>query len=147
MDMIKTDCKQHVDESTSQLKAGGLKITAARLSLLDLFKHAKKPLSVKEIAVKLKTSDVDPVTLYRNVESLENLGIIRQLRLQDRQAHYEIADNHHHHLVCKICGKIVDVEGCKISVADKNFLKKNGFAKMTGHSLEFFGICNTCAKK
>ena len=145
--MIKTDCKEHTAESKIQLKACGLKITSARLSLLDIFQHSTKPLSVREIASQLKNSDVDPVTLYRNVESLEQLGIIRQLRLQDRQAHYEMADDHHHHLVCKICGKIKDVEGCKITVADKNFLKKNDFAKMTGHSLEFFGICNSCNEK
>src|SRR6185295_9472199 len=121
--MINSPCIQHANESKTQLKAGGLKVTPARLSLLDLFKHAEKPLSVKEIAAQLQNSDIDPVTLYRNVESLEQLGIIRQLRLQDRQAHYEIADDHHHHLICKICGKIVDVEGCKITINDKNFLK------------------------
>ena len=135
-------CGQHIEESKTQLKTGGLKITTARLDLLDILKHAKKPLSIKDIAQRL--GEVDLVTLYRNVESLQNLGIVKQINLKDRQAYYELAGGkHHHHLVCTNCGRLEDVQIEEIKL-NKTFLKNHGFAKITDHSLEFFGICTRC---
>lgn len=140
-------CSEHSLEMKQQLKTGGLKITPARLGLLDLFKHAKKPLSVKQLGAKLKSFNVDQVTLYRNVESLENLKIIKQINLNHRQAYYELAGGaHHHHLICTNCGKLEDVKIREINL-DKAFLKRHGFSKITDHSLEFFGLCQACSKK
>jgi Fur family ferric uptake transcriptional regulator len=139
-------CNQHTTESKQQLKTGGLKVTTARLDLLDILKHAKKPLSIKEIAQRLGESKIDLVTLYRNVESLQKLGIVKQINLKDRQAYYELgAGEHHHHLICTNCGRLEDVHIEEINL-NKTFLKKHGFAKVTDHSLEFFGICAKCNK-
>lgn len=146
MHTMKT-CPQHTTESKQQLKTGGLKVTPARLGLLDILKHTKKPLSIKDIAKKMGNGNVDLVTLYRNIESLEKLNIVKQIKLKDSQAYYEIAAGaHHHHLVCTNCGKLADVEIKEINL-NKTFLKKHGFAKVTDHSLEFFGLCDNCDKK
>jgi Fur family transcriptional regulator, ferric uptake regulator len=137
-------CPQHSSESKQQLKNGRLKITSARLSLLDIFKHGKKPISIKKIAQSM--GDVDLVTLYRNIESLKNLGVVKQINLKDRQAYYELAGGtHHHHLICTNCGKLADVKLPEKNLS-KTFLKNHGFAKITDHSLEFFGLCSSCAK-
>lgn len=138
-------CNQHTEESKVQLRTGGLKVTAARLDLLDILKHVKKPLSIKDMARHL--GEVDLVTLYRNVESLENLGIVKQIALKDRQSYYELtAGEHHHHLVCTNCGRLEDIKIDEITL-NKTFLKNHGFNKVTDHSLEFFGICNKCARR
>jgi Fe2+ or Zn2+ uptake regulation protein len=140
--------KHIAEESKQLLKNNGLKVTQARLKLLDIFKRGKKPLSIKQIAEQLGDTEADMVTLYRNVESLENLGLIKQMRFNDRQAYYElITENHHHHLVCKSCGKISDVNECSVTIQGPKLLKTHGFAKVTDHSLEFFGICDNCVKK
>jgi Fur family ferric uptake transcriptional regulator len=138
-------CRQHTTQSKRQLKTGGLKITAARLSLLDILKHAKKPLSIKEIAKSLGGPDL--ATLYRNIESLMDLRLVKRISLKDRQSYYELADDgrHHHHLVCTNCGRLADVKIPEINLS-KSFLKNHGFAKVTDHSLEFFGLCAKCAK-
>src|SRR5579872_7289409 len=105
---MKITCRQHEQESKVQLKSGGLKITPARLNLLDIFKHAKKPISVKEISKDLKQADV--VTLYRNIDSLKNLGVIKKISLGKTEGYYELSSaKHHHHLICKVCGRIADV--------------------------------------
>jgi Fur family ferric uptake transcriptional regulator len=138
-----TPCKEHTIQSARQLKTGGLKITSARLMLLDILKHAKKPLSVKELTKNL--GGVDLVTLYRNIEALENLELVKKINLKDRQAYYELADDgrHHHHLICTNCGKLEDIEIPEIKLS-KTFLKNRGFSKVTEHSLEFFGLCSKC---
>jgi Fur family ferric uptake transcriptional regulator len=137
-------CVQHTNESKKQLKTGGLKITSTRLQLLDIFKHAKKPLSIKELAKSIGAK-ADEVTLYRNIESFENLGLLKQIRFQDRQAYYELSGDHHHHIVCQRCGKIADVKNCRVNLP-KASVAAAGFKKLKGHSLEFFGLCNSCAK-
>ncbi len=140
-------CIEHSSQSKAVLQEGKLKATSARLALLEIFRHTQKPISVSDLFVMLKKIGVDKVTLYRNVESLVKIGIIRQVRLKDRQAYYEMANHgHHHHVVCTSCGKIKDMSGCGINIVNKRFLKISGFAKITEHSLEFFGVCATCAK-
>ncbi len=142
---MKSSCKQHATESGQQLKTGGLKITPTRLLLLDILKHAKKPLSIKEIAEALGKGGADLVTLYRNIESLKNLGLVKQISLKDRQAYFELAEGrHHHHIICTNCGKLEDVVIPEIKL-NKSFLKKLGFAEVVDHSLEFFGLCAKCA--
>lgn len=137
-----------VKDLKNKLKIHKLKSTSARLALLDIFEHNKKPLSVKELAEKLGSTGVDTVTVYRNVESLEKAGLLKKIFIDNKQSYYELASqNHHHHLICKVCGKISDITGCSVTVSGKNLLKTHGFAKITGHSLEFFGICGKCFKK
>jgi Fur family ferric uptake transcriptional regulator len=139
-------CAQHLTESKQQLKTGGLKVTSARLDLLDILKHAKKPLSIKEIAKHMGQNNVDLVTLYRNIQSLQKLGAVKQINLKDKQAYYELADGaHHHHIICTSCGRIADIKISEMPL-NKTFLKNHGFAEVTDHSLEFFGICNKCKK-
>ena len=138
-------CENYIEESKQQLKSGGLKITPARLSLLDIFKHVKKPLSVKDVAESFKGGDLDTVTIYRNLEVLEGLGVLKKIFINNKESYYELdSQDHHHHLICKSCGKIEDVAGCKVQVNEKDLLKPSGFSKITGHSLEFFGLCNSC---
>ncbi|MBI2037650.1 MAG: transcriptional repressor [Candidatus Magasanikbacteria bacterium] len=139
---------KHTKQSIEVLQENQLKATSARVELLDIFKHTQKPLSVTDIFKMFQKIGVDKVTLYRNMDSLVNLGIIRQVRLKDRQAYYELASHgHHHHVVCSQCGRIKDMSGCGINFVSKKFLKLSGFAKITEHSLEFFGVCASCMKK
>lgn len=75
-------------------------------------------------------------------------GLIKQIRLKARRIYYEInSDGHHHRLICDRCRKISDIKKCEIAEYDYNCLKTTGFARIFGHSLEFFGICNKCFNK
>jgi Fur family ferric uptake transcriptional regulator len=140
------NCQEHKADIKNTLRQNKLKATPARLGLLDIFEHAKKPLSVNDLEKKLG-GHVDKVTLYRNTEALGSLGLLKRIRLNDRQEYYELASQeHHHHLICEKCGKVADIEGCKIVANNKSLLKKSGFAEISSHSLEFFGICNNCKK-
>jgi len=141
-------CKQHSAKIIKKLHGNKLKVTDARLILLDIFEHANKPLSVKDISIEFGKMRVDKVTLYRIIKILKNLGLIKQIQLKDRRIYYEINSNqHHHHLVCDQCGTISDIKRCEIIKYDCDYLKTTGFARIFDHSLEFFGICNKCFNK
>lgn len=147
-DLMKTaiPCATHAPLLRKGLRENNLKATPARLEILDVLTHAKKPLSINDVEAKLKGTDL--ATLYRTFETLKDLSLVNQVDFRHGHAHYELADReHHHHLVCQKCGKVADISKCDTSGLEKQALKISGFASINSHSLEFFGLCSSCKKK
>ncbi len=131
------------------LRESGHKATPGRLSLLQVLHAADTPLNIPEILKRLK-GGINQATVYRALESLSDVGMVRRVDMQHAHAHYELAvgNKHHHHLICKYCGKIEDVEHCDVNAIEATVLKKStSFATIQSHSLEFFGLCKKCALK
>lgn len=124
------------------LHTAGIKATSARKAICDALSKEKYPVSIKHLAKKV--SSPNQSTLYRALTTLVDKGLVREVLVDKAEARYEIAvgRKHHHHIVCTACGAIDDVNVCPPSI-DPSASKK--FAYVTGHSLEFFGVCKTCA--
>lgn len=130
------------------LRKAGFKATLGRVAVLELLSKNKKPLSIKDIQEKLKGEKLDQATLYRMMSALEEVGILRATDFGHGHAHYELeTKDHHHHLTCQRCGKIVDISACDTHDLEKQALKIGRFSTITKHSLELFGICQACTKK
>ncbi|MBI3633645.1 MAG: transcriptional repressor [Candidatus Vogelbacteria bacterium] len=130
------------------LRLAGHKVTPGRVAMLEILQSALKPISILDIYRKLKNS-VDQVTIYRALEALVESGLVRKVDFQHSHAHYEIVikDDHHHHLICKVCGAVEDIENLDAVDFEKMALRKSKmFASIKSHSLEFFGLCKKCAK-
>lgn len=145
-------CPKHEQKLTDGLHRIRLKATPARLRLLDIFEHAKQPLSAGEAAAALGASGVNSSTVYRNLESLVGSGLLKKVSLRSRQAHYELSDSfsdrcHHHYLICLSCGRVAEVTDCSVTPPGRASLVAAGFQNITDHSLEFFGFCRRCSKK
>lgn len=142
------DAKQNF-EISELLKQTGLKITRPRLAILGILQNARLPLSAKDIFNKLpKAAKPDQATVYRNIENLEAVKLIRQVNFQHDHNHYElVANGHHHHAICENCGKVVDISKCDIAGLEKQVKAVSGFTKINHHALEFFGLCKNCTKK
>lgn len=86
-------------------------------------------------------------TVYRTLNTLtEKKILIRSVR-QDGKAYYSLAKkDHSHRLVCDLCGKVIPVDTCPLSELEETLQQKTGF-RITGHSLEFTGLCPECSKK
>lgn len=132
-------------EINTLLRNGELKITKARQVILDVFLNSKKPISVKEIKSKLK--DMDEVTIYRNIEILASSGLISRIAISNERAYFEHVNDHHHHVVCTVCGAIEDIHDCVVPTTTLVLKKAKSFSKIISHSLEFFGVCKTCHNK
>ncbi len=129
------------------LQAAGYKATSGRIALLKILKIAKAPLSVPQILEKLG-GGLNQTTIYRALESLTQSAIVRRIDLEQSRSHYELITNgkHHHHIICRNCEKIEDVDNCSIVDIESIILKKSkSFSAIIDHSLEFFGTCNKCA--
>lgn len=132
------------------VKAAGLKITHVRLSALDALASARKPLTAKALlsALAKKDKTIDTVTVYRTLKSFEESGIIRSLSLGSDSLSYELAHDHHHHIVCLSCGLIEDFDACAFDSLKSKILKDSRhFKAITKHSFEMFGVCVSCDKK
>jgi Fur family ferric uptake transcriptional regulator len=129
------------------LRTRGLKSTPQRLYILELLSHASKPLSIAELQKKAR-GKIDTVTLYRSMETLVEKSLVRPVDLRHGHTDYELVgeEGHHHHLVCERCGTLEELESCPAESIQKKLAQKaSRFSMLTDHSLEFFGVCNSCA--
>ena len=135
--------KQYNFEELLRLK--GEKVTKARVEMLTVLSKERYPLSIKEIALRIKAPDQS--TLYRTLTTLVEKGFVKEIVLDKASARYEIliGREHHHHIVCTSCGFIEDINACQENENKMMEEKSKGFAQITGHTLEFFGVCRTCA--
>ncbi len=129
----------------SKLKNSGYRITEARRAIVALLATSQKHLSADDILKKLKNRKLtmNKTTVYRELYFLRDLSIIDELSFADRRRLYEIAKKHHHHLICRQCGRTEEFK-CAMEVnLIRNKIQSKKF-KLISHSLEFFGLCPNC---
>ena len=131
-----------------EIRAAGKRITRTRQAVLSVLEGAQYPLSPTELYGQLQAQNVaiDLVTVYRNLTTLKELGLVTQLELhQEGQFRYEIKEGreHHHHIRCKSCGRIVDLLLCPLKKLTA-FIEQETRFVVGDHSLEFSGWCPKC---
>ena len=106
-------------------------------------------LTIDEIyeEVKSQSQKINKSTLYRNIELFQELDLLHKKIIDKATASYKLicSQEHHHHMICDMCGKIVVYHACD-NEAYQAFAKSHDFI-LTGHTLELHGICNVCQKK
>jgi Fe2+ or Zn2+ uptake regulation protein len=85
----------------------------------------------------------DYSTVFRAVSGMERDGLVHRIDLGDGKVHYELADEHHEHIRCDSCGRVVEVPGCVLEDATSAVTASTGF-KVTSHQLLFSGVCPDC---
>lgn len=128
------------------LKDKGYKKTRARQELLELLEQERdRMISAEELysLVKDKLPEVNLSTLYRNLEIFENCGFLHRYSQEGKNL-YKIRchEDHHHHLICNQCGKVISLDYCP-SKEMETLAKKHRF-KLTSHVLELYGLCEDC---
>jgi len=83
-------------------------------------------------------------TVYRTLQSRGDLGEVGMLRPEDREGGDRRGSNHHpHHLVCRSCGRTVEIEGPAVERWADGVAGRHGFTDVS-HTLEIFGTCPDC---
>jgi len=83
-------------------------------------------------------------TVYRTLQALADSGEVDVLRTEDGEAIYRrCSTTHHHHLVCRECGRTVEVEGPAVERWADAVAGTHGFTRVS-HTLEIFGTCPNC---
>jgi len=141
--------KQELTALTSRLRREAHKITGPRAAILEILRHHPHPLTNKEIFAELPKGECDLATIYRAMQLLEKLGMVKRFDFGDGAARFELVgegdDGHHHHLICTQCAEVVEIAECFPVEIENRIARANGFAAVT-HRLEFFGLCPECQK-
>lgn len=104
--------------------------------------------SAQSIHTALRTSGatVGLATIYRALQSLVDSGAADVLRTATGEAVYrQCGATHHHHLVCRSCGKAVEVRGPAVERWADRMASEHGFTDVS-HTVELFGTCATCRR-
>ncbi len=129
------------------LRLEGLKYTPQRVTVL---KEVLKDQGHREcedfyLALKQSGSNVSRATVYRTMDILVQNGYARKMEIGDGRARYErkIGSPHHDHLVCTLCGKIVEFLDQDIEDLQKKIANRYHFT-LQRHVHQLFGLCKKC---
>ncbi|MFZ9345598.1 MAG: ferric iron uptake transcriptional regulator [Burkholderiaceae bacterium] len=134
------------------LKTTGLKVTAPRLKVLDIFHRAtSRHLTAEDVYRALLSDSVDIglATVYRVLTQFEQAGILLRSHFESGKAVFELNEgNHHDHLVCLDCGQVEEFFDTKIEDRQRAIAQEKGFA-LAEHALSLYGHCvrNNCPHK
>ncbi|MGB5919705.1 Fur family transcriptional regulator [Arcobacter sp.] len=136
------------DELKKIVKQKGLKYTEQREIVLEVLLNAKGHLTAEEIYNEVKNANPDSnigiATVYRSLSFLEEVHLITSITFGTDGKKYESnTKNHHDHLICVSCGKIVEFMDEEIEKRQSKVAKENGFV-ITNHVMQLLGKCSDC---
>jgi Fur family ferric uptake transcriptional regulator len=141
--------RQELSALTGRLRRESHKITGPRAAVLEILRQHPHPLTNKEIFAEMPPGECDLATIYRAMQLLEKLGMVKRFDFGDGVARFELVgegdDGHHHHLICTQCAEVVEIGECFPAEIEQRIANQNGFRSVT-HRLEFFGVCPACQK-
>ena len=123
----------------------GLKQTRQREAILDVFLSAGGHLTSEELlqAVRKLHPSIGYTTVYRTMKLLSEAGLASERHFDDGITRYEIEHEHHDHLVCVKCGKIIEFECKAIEASQNEIAERHGF-RILRHRHELYGHCAAC---
>lgn len=118
-------------------------MTSARRGVISALVGAKGHVTADDLAneVQLTYPDVHLSTVYRTLDALEHLGVVDHTHLGHGRAVYHLADESHQHLVCEICGTVVEVPDTTFAEFGSELLAEFGFRIRPSH----FAVLGRCA--
>jgi Fur family transcriptional regulator, ferric uptake regulator len=146
--MEKTTRKHDISDTIAELSEKGYRMTPQRMLILEAIEATHEHISAEEIYAKVikKYPHVNISTVYRTLELLKKLGLVTETDFGGGQVRYHPAEKgHHHHLVCRNCGRIIDLDEDELSQLKDILLLKYKFNADLKH-LAITGQCAVCDK-
>ncbi len=130
-----------------RVRASGKRMTLQRRLVLEALGRARHHTTAEEIAARIRRRhpQIDPSTVYRNLEALEELGLVTHTHFEDRVTRWHLADAERHgHLICRSCGLETEVPMALLEPLARRLRSEHGFQADLAHSA-VVGICAQCA--
>ena len=123
-----------------------LNLSHPRLLIYQELSKALGPRSPLEIYQNLlkKKRKIGLTSIYRSLELFESLGMVFKI-VNGSSVRYKLCEleNHHHHIICKGCGNVVELNFCDISDWSRKVTESTGY-QVVDHELNFYGFCQSC---
>jgi Fur family ferric uptake transcriptional regulator len=128
---------------------GAARNTRQRAEVLALLEATEDFRSAQQLhaALRERGTGIGLTTVYRTLQLLSDAGEVDQMRLPDGEQMYRrcARSGHHHHLVCRSCGRTVEVEGPAVERWAQEQAERHGFVGVE-HTLEIVGTCAGCSR-
>jgi Fur family ferric uptake transcriptional regulator len=132
-----------------RLRRADLRYTSGRRAIVELLASRGHPVSISDIATELP--EVPRSSAYRHLFDLQGAGLVRRVAASDEFARFELAEDlteHHHHLLCTSCGRVIDVTPTPafertVAKMVQELAAKQGFDPAS-HALDVMGHCSNC---
>lgn len=132
-----------IDFIIERLEMRGHRVTASRRRVLDAILAQPSHFTVDDVL--RATRKVGRATVFRTVKILTDLNLICRVLLEDGTLHYRLSTRggHHHHLVCRDCGRVEDFTTCDVDAIVRELTRATDY-EIEGHWLEVYGRCQAC---
>lgn len=134
-----------VEKLTKTLRNHGMKITPQRLMIFRILENNTSHPSAEDVYKRVKKMypTVSFTTIYKTLETLREMGEVRELIIDEDRKHYDPNINIHHHVICSTCKKILDVfEDFSSHIKLPDFVQKD--YTVSGFQITFYGTCKKC---
>ena len=138
-----------LDALNAQLSEQGYKLTRQRRAVVEVVTQAHMRLSAADVFTQAHRvcPDLGLTTVYRTLEILEQMGVIRRVHLDDGcEGFAPAAAEHSHHLICSRCRETIEFEECNLNALLTRVSEQTGFT-IEQHWLELVGLCPRCQRK
>jgi len=126
-----------------------LRLSHPRVLIYQELSKTVTPLSPRELFQLLLRGKrkIGLTSIYRCLDLFESLGIVFKI-VNGSTVRYKLCEleDHHHHIVCKKCGDVVEFEFCDISDWSAKVTESTGY-RVTDHQLNFYGLCKACQEE
>ena len=131
----------------SRLRERGLRWTPQRRMLIEVMAETDGHITAAELVERCRAADPEttPSTIYRSLDVLEDLGLIRHCHGADgREEFHVLPQTEHGHLFCEACGSSWDIEASEAATLTRTLRRERGFEVDLSH-LAVVGRCADCA--
>ncbi len=130
-----------------RLKKAGYKLTQARMTVLEILEAEHGHITSSDVLQKVE--EVNPsigrASVFRTLDLFTNLGIIRPTYIDTSltPTYVMMHEGHHHHVICTNCNRVIEFDNCGLEMLTQTLEEKLNI-KISGHLLEFYGLCQNC---
>ncbi|MEW6377594.1 MAG: transcriptional repressor [Thermodesulfobacteriota bacterium] len=123
-----------------------LRLSHPRLLVYQELSNAKRPLGPQEVyqSLRKRKRKIGLTSIYRSLDLFESMGIVFKIT-NGSNVRYKVckSEDHHHHIICRTCGNVVELDFCDISDWSNKVMESTGY-QVTNHQLNFYGFCKDC---
>ncbi|ALX47151.1 Fur family transcriptional regulator [Lentibacillus amyloliquefaciens] len=132
-----------LNEAIEQIKKEGYKTTGKRKDILTFFAEADGYRTAKDLIAYLEPlyEGISFDTVYRNLHLFHEVGVLETTELNgEKNFRISCTEHHHHHFICKDCGKTKEIEVCPMKEVQQSL----GNYAIEDHKFEIYGLCPAC---
>jgi len=137
----------HFSPRAQHLRDQGHKLTHARLTVLNVLEQSGGHLTSSELLEQVNTTDstIGRASVFRALDLFTRLSLVRPTYINSSitPTYVLLLGGHHHHVICTNCNRVIEFEECGLTALSSE-LEQRLHVHLTGHLLEFYGLCEDC---